>query len=284
MFHLKSPSTIFSLFVLVLLFAWMTYGQEPSSPSSNVPAPLHVGIEGQSKAGGLIINTGGAAIGLIVDKGLVGLGLRDPKQKLDVDGLVKAAGLCIGSDCRTSWPSGGTATAYLRWCLDANCTARCDAGDKAVDGTNIHQVYGIAPYAYSDYSFGPTSDGTGWTCGYSGRYGPIGPRQCYAACLKQTGKSQAKYERSCLVHQGGTCDAICDAGGRVVDKKVVGDGGGLPASMTIVPPEPESVYVGARLTDPESGYLGERLRCKRDAPSDVYPRDPQRCVATCQTS
>jgi len=29
-----------------------------------------------------------------------------PSQKLDVAGYVKGTGLCIGSDCRTSWPGG----------------------------------------------------------------------------------------------------------------------------------------------------------------------------------
>ncbi|MBI2624992.1 MAG: hypothetical protein HYW70_01505, partial [Candidatus Nealsonbacteria bacterium] len=46
---------------------------EPSQspPLGNVFAPLNVGNVGQSKAGGLILNTGGAEFGLIVDKGKV---------------------------------------------------------------------------------------------------------------------------------------------------------------------------------------------------------------------
>ena len=36
--------------------------------------------------------------------GNVGIGTTDPSQKLDVAGYVKGqSGLCIGSDCRTSW-------------------------------------------------------------------------------------------------------------------------------------------------------------------------------------
>ncbi|OGZ32616.1 MAG: hypothetical protein A3H02_01835 [Candidatus Niyogibacteria bacterium RIFCSPLOWO2_12_FULL_41_13] len=66
--------------VAVLFAAW----QEPSvSPTGgNVDAPLNVGATGQGKSGGLILNTGGAANGLIVDKGNVGIGTTDPDYKL----------------------------------------------------------------------------------------------------------------------------------------------------------------------------------------------------------
>ncbi|MBI4017509.1 MAG: hypothetical protein HY366_01030 [Candidatus Aenigmarchaeota archaeon] len=38
----------------------------------------------------------------------VGIGTVSPSQKLDVAGNVKGSGLCIGTDCRTSWPSTST--------------------------------------------------------------------------------------------------------------------------------------------------------------------------------
>jgi len=39
--------------------------------------------------------------------GNVGIGTTGPTQKLDVAGYVKGqTGLCIGNDCRTSWPAG----------------------------------------------------------------------------------------------------------------------------------------------------------------------------------
>ncbi len=40
-------------------------------------------------------------------KGNVGIGTVNPLQKLDVNGSVKATELCIGNDCKTSWPTGG---------------------------------------------------------------------------------------------------------------------------------------------------------------------------------
>ncbi|MFH1780668.1 MAG: hypothetical protein ABH841_01555 [Candidatus Nealsonbacteria bacterium] len=88
-----SPKLIALTFgVLVISFlatfyvvAWTEPSQAP--PAGNVAAPLNSGNVGQSKEGGLILNTGGAVNGLIIDKG----------------------NLCIGTDCRSAWPiAGGT--------------------------------------------------------------------------------------------------------------------------------------------------------------------------------
>lgn len=73
-----------SFLVGYLVLAWTEPTTTP--PGGNVPAPLNVGNVGQSKVGGLILNTGGAPIGLIVDKGNVGIGITNPGEKLDVQG------------------------------------------------------------------------------------------------------------------------------------------------------------------------------------------------------
>lgn len=86
-FFQKIPKTIalslgvlcLSLVIGIIVFAW----QEPTlaPPGGNVATPLNTSNVGQSKAGGLILNTGGAEKGLIIDKGKI----------------------CLGSDCRGSW-------------------------------------------------------------------------------------------------------------------------------------------------------------------------------------
>jgi hypothetical protein len=84
-----------------------------SPPGNNTAAPINVTGSAQTKLGGLVVATSagiqGSTPGFIVRNGYVGIGTTEPTQKLDVDnGYVRGGtGLCIGNDCRTSWPTGG---------------------------------------------------------------------------------------------------------------------------------------------------------------------------------
>lgn len=121
-------SIIFLALILAAssVHAWV----EPTTvpPGNNILAPLNSSAFGQSKIGGLILNLGGAAHGLIVKAGLVGIGTDNPEAKLDVrgetrtdsltvrgnatvNGLVNSVGnvstngsLCIKGDCKSAWP------------------------------------------------------------------------------------------------------------------------------------------------------------------------------------
>ena len=69
----------------VVLAAWTEPTVAPTG--GNVSAPLDVSATGQTKAGGLILNTGGAANGLIVSAGSVGIDTTNPgSYKLNVAG------------------------------------------------------------------------------------------------------------------------------------------------------------------------------------------------------
>jgi len=70
------------LVVTSLVWAWSEPTQAP--PGGNVYVPLNTGPDGQSKTGGLILNTGGAENGLIVSEGEVGIGISSPARKLHV--------------------------------------------------------------------------------------------------------------------------------------------------------------------------------------------------------
>gem|GEM_PF-5770913 len=70
--------------------AWVEPNAMP--PGGNIAAPLNTGNIGQSKQGGLTLNIGGATYGLIVDKGLVGIGVTAPGEKLEVNGNIKLSG------------------------------------------------------------------------------------------------------------------------------------------------------------------------------------------------
>jgi hypothetical protein len=73
---------VMSILISYLVFAWTEPSQNP--PGGNVPAPINVGPEGQAKQGGLILNTGGASTGLIVQYGNVGIGTTAPNHKLTI--------------------------------------------------------------------------------------------------------------------------------------------------------------------------------------------------------
>ncbi len=93
---------LFLLVAILLLFvlavpalAWI----EPTTvpPGNNIFAPLNSSAFGQSKVGGLILNLGNAAHGLIVRYGLVGIGTDNPQAKLDVVGKIRSTGLEVNS-------------------------------------------------------------------------------------------------------------------------------------------------------------------------------------------
>jgi len=72
---------------LITIKAWTEPTVAP--PGGNIGAPINTSNIGQSKSGGLVINTGGAANGLIVQNGNVGIGTTSPSQKLDVVGNIR---------------------------------------------------------------------------------------------------------------------------------------------------------------------------------------------------
>ena len=109
----KIVSLIFAILVICFAIAFYVVAwEEPGSapPGDNVSAPLNVSSDQQIKSGSLRL--GGLTVDndtwLATSAGNVGIGTTSPSQKLDVDGYIKGrTGLCIGNDCRSSWPSGG---------------------------------------------------------------------------------------------------------------------------------------------------------------------------------
>lgn len=93
--------SVWSLAAFLVLFSylWSEAWVEPTTipPGNNILAPLNSSAFGQSKVGGLILNLGNAAHGLIVRYGLVGIGTDNPQAELDVVGKIKSTGLEVTS-------------------------------------------------------------------------------------------------------------------------------------------------------------------------------------------
>ncbi|EPZ49381.1 endosialidase chaperone [Bacteriovorax sp. BAL6_X] len=106
----------------------------------------------------------------VTNAGRVGIGVLAPTQKLDVDGNIKATGVCIGGDCRTAWPTGnagtvtsvtggtgltgGTITSSGTLAVDVGITngkiAQVGAGDKLADSIiNYNPALDVALTGYA---------------------------------------------------------------------------------------------------------------------------------------
>ncbi|MFG1481686.1 pyocin knob domain-containing S74 family peptidase [Halobacteriovorax sp. HFRX-2_2] len=106
----------------------------------------------------------------VTNAGRVGIGVLAPTQKLEVDGNIKATGVCIGADCRTAWPTGnagtvtsvtggtgltgGTITSSGTLAVDVGTTngkiAQVGAGDKLADSIiNYNPALDVALTGYA---------------------------------------------------------------------------------------------------------------------------------------
>ncbi len=104
-----------SIFLLSFaIFAWTSPpGAPPTCPvgEPGCETPLHTGTAGQSKTGGLLLNTGGASTGLIVEHGNVGIGTLTPSVKMEVIGGIKINSFSL------SKPNCNESTRGMMWSI-----------------------------------------------------------------------------------------------------------------------------------------------------------------------
>ncbi len=159
----------------VLLTAAVSFGinafastfTEPSgSPTNyNAPAPLDTSANANAKVGGLILNTGGAANGLIVQSGNVGIGTASPQPTSPANssssGNLTANDVYLAST--RQWLSTDVENVVTRF-IESDCgeaTNQCPAGYVQVGQWHVGYP---APNAcsYSDYIDQYGSRESGW--------------------------------------------------------------------------------------------------------------------------
>jgi len=118
------PTIILSLILVAgIAYAW----SEPSvaPPNGNVPAPLNVSNIGQTKAGGLKLNTGGAVDGLNVANGNVLIGDLTSCSSIGTDSNGKLS-------CGTGGVTGYERKTFTKY--DTNVNVTCSSGKRALGG------------------------------------------------------------------------------------------------------------------------------------------------------
>lgn len=116
-------------------------------PAADAYAPLNTSPTAQAKTGGLLLNTGGATNGLIVQSGKVGIGTASPSQELSVNGIIQSMSGGI------KFPDGTVQTTAAGAAAETDPTVKSWAktdnptipGNMQVNGT-ITQGGGISVY------------------------------------------------------------------------------------------------------------------------------------------
>lgn len=158
-------------------------GPTANPPGNNVLPPLNAGPAGQSKSGGLILNTGGAPNGLIVNSGATSLGGQLNMNGNKVTNLAAPTGDtdAVSLSHLQNYVSAQTSGPYwaYRTCTSiSKCTASCPAGT-TIQGWGANRAdkwsglpLGEIKNTVNDASCGPVTLGvsTSLTClhGFAG--------------------------------------------------------------------------------------------------------------------
>jgi hypothetical protein len=127
------------LFGATAAIAWT--GPSAAPPSGNASAPLNTSATGQVKVGGLQLNTGGAATGLLV-QGNVGIGTTNPRSALEINGkLLNTAAYganpnLLAYDVGVGSVGAGTVYGYDALCTGNNSGYCNSAGGVVIGRSN----------------------------------------------------------------------------------------------------------------------------------------------------
>jgi hypothetical protein len=162
-------------------FAWPTSGP----PSSNASAPLTTSVNSEGKGGGLILGMTGPQAALIALSG----DINAYNGNIQVSGAskyVKTPTLCLGTDCRSVWPAGLSASDFQCATGITNCIkfpggAMMQWGTSVHDGSRTNHVYFPKAFAGTGYSLNMTDN-------------PISTNDCDIQDMNDKTTTQFSYE------------------------------------------------------------------------------------------
>lgn len=158
---LSTLVAIFSVYSVSL--AWT--GPTLTPPFGNLPPPLNLGSTEQTKPGGLVLNTAGLPVGLIVRYGRVGIGMTAPAETLDVAGNIR-----IGQNAKiSSVNSIGAISDLITFNNDNFLRLGMSGGNGIIFGSNIASNLGA--YANNTYNIGSDASRFASIYGTNGYFG-----------------------------------------------------------------------------------------------------------------
>jgi hypothetical protein len=260
--------------VLVLLFAvgyhiiiaWTEPTVAP--PGANVPAPLNVGPVHQTRVGpltiqaGLLLNTGNATTGLIVQHGNVGIGTVAPGARLDVQGgNIRATAIPAGQIGTYTWNRDIIQVCQFGFCC--GLARDCD-GDGRTYGAGTDCDEFCATCFVGSTAYTTERDGRDQNC--NGEVDEI--RTITDVLILLNSGSMKCCDRLCAAH-GGRCASVGDDAGGTngAIHHVARDAAGIPYCRRGI----GDAVMGCRFSMwPEGRYCGgfraawSRCRCLVD--------------------
>ena len=191
-----------------------------STRGVDASAPLDTSANAQAKVGGLLLNTGGATNGLIVQSGNVGIGTTSPGQMLSVSGIILASGGFKFPDGTIQTTSASALSGGVKMANNLSAPFACDAAHDS--------VWALTSF----YTMCLCKSGTGWVSTTNGTTACVWGPTVNGTCGSANGVYSATTPSANLCTTGSTSAVTGGASGTPWTWTCGGANGGTIASCS----------------------------------------------------